>query len=98
MEREANKYGWHVPTDAEWDEIIGNTPIDNFIEENNFKPSGYRSTDSSYYDRTDNTTLWSSTQVVASSAWQRDFDYSMPSVDRNSNAKANGFSLRCVQG
>lgn len=98
MEREAKKYGWHIPTDAEWNEIIGITPIDEFIRKNNFKPSGYHSTSGNYYNRADDTYLWSSTQVDASSAWPRNLSFSVPSVYRNSNAKALGFSLRCVQG
>lgn len=97
MEREAKKYSWHVPTDSEWDEIIGDTPIMEFLKENNFKPSGYRDTYSTYCNRTNYTYLWSSTQVVASSAWQWYLNYSVPSVYRSSYAKANGFSVRCVE-
>jgi uncharacterized protein (TIGR02145 family) len=62
------------------------------------QPSGFRTTNSNYYNRTNTTYLWSSTQVDASSAWQRYFNYSVPGVNRNSNGKALGFSLRCVQG
>ena len=62
------------------------------------RPSGYRVTNSNYYHRTDDTYLWSSTQVDASSAWLRGFGYSLPSVHRGSSAKAYGIALRCVQG
>ena len=90
-EEECKFLGKRMPTDEEWNL---------FSKENipNLGYSGYRGTDSNYYNRTYNTYLWSSTQVDASSAWLRGLNYSVPSVYRTSDAKALGFSLRCVQG
>lgn len=95
---EAKFLGKRIPTDDEWTELLEGKNIVEFTEENNFKPSGYRNTDSNYYLRTYNSYLWSSTQVGASSAWKRGLNYSVPSVFLGSNTKAFGFSLRCVQG
>lgn len=95
---EAKYLGKRIPTDEEWTQLLKGKNIKSFIKENNLEPSGYRDTNSNYYTRTYSASLWSSTQVGASSAWQRYFNYSMPSVNRGSNTKAHGFSLRCVQG
>ena len=78
----------------------GGSPLSTATNTSGFsaQPSGGRSTGSDYYNRTYDTFLWSSTQADASSAWHRHFNYSRPSVQRNSLAKAHGFSLRCIQG
>ena len=47
-------------------------------------------------NRGNNANYWSSTES-ASSAWRRNFNYSNDSVNRNTNAQTNAFSVRCLK-
>ena len=58
--------------------------------------AGYRNTDGSYNNRGTNTNLWSSTPD-GGNAWKRNLNVSNADVNRNTNNKANGFSVRCLK-
>jgi uncharacterized protein (TIGR02145 family) len=62
----------------------------------NAPPSGYRSTDGSYYSRSLNALFWSSTES-GSNAWRRRLNYGLSAVDRTDHDKAHGFSVRCLK-
>ncbi len=59
-------------------------------------PAGNRNTNGNYYNRSTNANLWSSTAGGAG-AWNRNLNYDNSTVNRNDNAKANGFSVRCLK-
>ncbi|PIR25831.1 MAG: hypothetical protein COV41_02640 [Candidatus Brennerbacteria bacterium CG11_big_fil_rev_8_21_14_0_20_43_10] len=63
---------------------------------NSVLPGGYRNTDGSYNNLSNNANLWSSTERDTN-AWNRNLNYNNTSVNRNYNNKANGFSVRCVR-
>src|SRR5680860_97032 len=58
--------------------------------------AGNRNTDGSFNNRGVNTNLWSSTES-GTSAWKRNLNSGNSTVNRNTNAKANGFSVRCLK-
>ena len=58
--------------------------------------AGNRNTDGSFNNRSTNTNLWSSTPS-GGNAWNRNLNSSNTTVNRNTNAKANGFSVRCLK-
>lgn len=51
----------------------------------------------SYYVQGNNGYWWSSTENGSSGAWYRGMYYNYGGVDRSSNNKTNGFSVRCVR-
>jgi len=59
-------------------------------------PAGNRNTNGNYYNRSTNANLWSSTAGGAG-AWNRNLNYDYSTVNRNDNAKAYGFSVRCLK-
>ena len=59
--------------------------------------AGNRNTDGSFNNRTSNANIWSSSENGASAAWNRNLNSGNPTVNRNTNAKANGFSVRCLK-
>ena len=59
-------------------------------------PAGNRNTNGNYNNRSTNANLWSSTAGGAG-AWNRNLNYDNSTVNRNDNAKANGFSVRCLK-
>ncbi|MBI5218131.1 MAG: hypothetical protein HY958_04295 [Bacteroidia bacterium] len=59
-------------------------------------PSGYRNTNGNYNNRGNNTNVWTSTESGAN-AWNRNLNYTITQVNRNTNNKAYGFSVRCVK-
>jgi uncharacterized protein (TIGR02145 family) len=58
--------------------------------------SGNRNTDGSYNNLGWNLNLWSSTPNGASNAWNRNLNSTYATVNRNNNARAYGFSVRCL--
>ncbi|SMN17537.1 major paralogous domain protein [uncultured Candidatus Thioglobus sp.] len=60
------------------------------------KLTGFRYTDGSFYNRGDNTHLWSSTES-GSHAYSRTLDTSVATVGHNTFTKAIGFSVRCLK-
>jgi uncharacterized protein (TIGR02145 family) len=62
----------------------------------NLPPAGYRGTSGSYYYRAYNAGVWSSLES-GTNAWYRYLGYSGASVYRNTNSKADGFSVRCLK-
>ncbi len=90
--RETKKAGKHIPTDDEFSEFVKMKS-----DVKNLKFPGYRSMGGSYGNRTHYGYLWSSTQTD-SSAWNRYFNYSVATVNRNNNPQAYGFSVRCAKG
>jgi uncharacterized protein (TIGR02145 family) len=59
--------------------------------------AGNRNTDGSFNNRASNANLWSSFESSASAAWNRNLNSGNATVNRNTNAKANGFSVRCLK-
>ena len=59
-------------------------------------PSGFRGANGSYYGRSGLTYLWSSTES-GPNAWGRHLNYTGTQVNRLTNYKAGGFSVRCVK-
>lgn len=96
--------GWHIPTDAEWtalESAVGANPA------TKLKPGGTSGFDAlfagqrssfmaGYYDVGMNGFFWSSTQSNASDAWRRWFSGSS-AVDRASDGKNMGYSVRCLK-
>ncbi len=60
-------------------------------------PGGYRSQNSSIRDIGKLGAFWSSTQNTASFAWIRYMEYNTGSLERGSNLKGDGLSIRCVK-
>ncbi|MBU4011343.1 MAG: hypothetical protein KJ882_11325 [Proteobacteria bacterium] len=59
-------------------------------------PAGYRNTDGSYNNLSNNTNIWSSLESDAN-AWRRNLNYNHTDVNRNTNDKLYGFSVRCLK-
>jgi len=59
--------------------------------------AGNRNTDGSFNNLTSNTNFWSSLQSSSSNAWNRNLNSGNATVNRNTNDKANGFSVRCLK-
>lgn len=57
---------------------------------------GNRNTDGTFNNRSVNTNIWSSSPS-GTSAWKRNLNSSEARVNRNTNSKANGFSVRCLK-
>jgi len=91
--RETKNAGKRMPTDKEWDEIFKGEK-DNLP---NIKYAGYRGTNGTYYNRSDNTTLWSSTEGAAGEAWGRFLHYTLTGVYRLDYSKAYAWSVRCLE-
>jgi uncharacterized protein (TIGR02145 family) len=60
-------------------------------------PGGYRGNDGIYYSIGNHSYSWSSTENDANGAWNRRLHYDYSSVNRNSNNKQGGFSIRCLK-
>lgn len=88
--RETKKVGKRLPSDEEFEEVL-NTKED--IKNVTFL--GYRYTDGTFFFRGTFAYLWSSSQS-GSTAWYRHLYSGDSTVDRITNAKALGFSVRCV--
>lgn len=58
--------------------------------------AGNRNTNGSFNNRGTNANFWSSTES-GSNAWNRNLNSNEARVNRNTNNKANGFSVRCVK-
>jgi len=58
--------------------------------------AGNRNTDGSFNNQTWNANFWSSL-ASGGSAWNRNLNSGNPTVNRNTNNQANGFSVRCVE-
>ena len=51
----------------------------------------------SYNNSGNNANFWSSTEASSGNAWNRNLNYNNASVNRNSNNKSNGYSVRCLR-
>jgi uncharacterized protein (TIGR02145 family) len=60
-------------------------------------PVGYRVNDGTYASIGSDGDWWSSTEHGSDTAWNRTLDYNDSDVDRLSNSKHYGFSVRCVR-
>jgi uncharacterized protein (TIGR02145 family) len=58
--------------------------------------AGNRNTDGSFNNQSTNANFWSPV-VSGGSAWNRNLNSGNPTVNRNTNNQANGFSVRCVE-
>jgi len=58
--------------------------------------AGNRDTSGPFNNLSSNTNLWSSSES-STSAWNRNLNSGNTTVNRNTNAKANGFSVRCLE-
>ena len=63
----------------------------------NVLPAGHRYDDGTSYDVGYSAHFWSSSEIAASLAWGRRFDYGGASVSRYTSRESDGFSLRCVE-
>lgn len=101
--------GWHLPSDAEWKELIDNLGGESFAggklkepgttNETGFTalPGGYRYKDGAFYNIGLDGYWWSATESGATSVWTRGMDVIFNNVYRNSLNKELGFSVRCVR-
>src|SRR5574344_2201952 len=60
-------------------------------------PGGYRLSSGSFLDIGSDGSWWSATEYDTDYAWSRSLGYGSSSVDRGSNNKELGFSVRCVR-
>ncbi|NCD06114.1 MAG: hypothetical protein EOL97_08350 [Spirochaetia bacterium] len=81
--------GWHIPTDTEWNSITTKEMFNVSIY------PGYRHINGYYSSRDYIVYLWSSAES-SSFAWHRNFYSYNSTVNRTTNLKGNGFSLRCI--
>lgn len=58
--------------------------------------AGYRNTDGSFNNSGVNVNIWSSFES-GTNAWRRNLNSSNATVNRNTNNKLNGFSVRCIK-
>ncbi|MBU2568320.1 MAG: hypothetical protein KJ967_06075 [Elusimicrobia bacterium] len=58
--------------------------------------SGNRNTNGSFNNLSSNGNFWSSVQS-GSNAWRRNLNSGNDTVNRDTNSKANGFSVRCLK-
>jgi uncharacterized protein (TIGR02145 family) len=58
--------------------------------------AGNRNTDGSFNNLSSNANLWSSSES-STSAWKRNLNSGNATVNRNTNDKGNGFSVRCLE-
>ncbi len=59
--------------------------------------AGNRNTNGTFNNRGSNGNWWSSSETSATNAQRRNLNSSQAGVNRNSNNKANGFSVRCLK-
>ena len=59
--------------------------------------AGNRNTNGTFNNRGTNGNWWSSSEASATNAQNRNLNSSQAGVNRNSNNKANGFSVRCLK-
>ena len=59
--------------------------------------AGNRNTNGTFNNRGTNGNWWSSSETSATNAQNRNLNSSQAGVNRNSNNKANGFSVRCLK-
>ena len=57
--------------------------------------AGNRDTDGSFNNLSSNANLWSGSES-GGNAWNRNLNSGKTTVNRNTNDKANGFSVRCL--
>jgi uncharacterized protein (TIGR02145 family) len=71
----------------------------NGIDEVDFSalPGGYRDPSSNFISLVERGLWWSATEYSSSIAWARGLNYNYDKVDRGTNYKVNGFSVRCVK-
>ena len=63
----------------------------------NIKFGGFRYPDSTYTSEGSIATFWSSTQYDADHAWYRGFNTSHEDIHRQTYAKGDGYSVRCIK-
>lgn len=61
-----------------------------------FSLAGNRDTDGSFNNLSSNANLWSSSES-GGNAWNRNLNSGNADVNRNTNDKANGLSVRCLE-
>jgi uncharacterized protein (TIGR02145 family) len=59
--------------------------------------AGNRNTDGSFNNLTSNANFWSSLQSSSTNAFNRNLNSGNATVNRNTNNKTNGFSVRCLK-
>lgn len=60
-------------------------------------PGGYRGIGNNFGGMGNEATFWSSTEHSTDNAWNRSLYYGNAQVDRSTNGKQHGFSVRCVR-
>jgi uncharacterized protein (TIGR02145 family) len=76
---------------------VGNDQASNNSSGFTALPSGFRSSNSTFNNIGDYGTLWSSTEYSTAYAYYRIVYYSNTDVERLSNYKGHGFSVRCLR-
>lgn len=95
--------GWHVPSDAEWQNLIdssgytGKELMAKGISGFNVILSGSRYTNGKYFNRREYAYYWSSSSKSDNTAWNRYFPSGGSGIDHYTTDKGHGFSLRCVK-
>ena len=90
--REAEKAGKRIPTDEELTEILKTKE-----DMPNALLAGYRSVSGGFHVSGSHAFVWSSSQNSSTYAWRRHLNSGYSTIDRDSNSKYYGFSLRCLK-
>jgi hypothetical protein len=91
--RETKKAGKRMPTDEEFDDLLGEKD-----DIKNIKYCGYRYSDGSSFNNLNvHTRWWSSSQSSSTNSWSRDLNRDYSDVYRDASNKLYGFSVRCVK-
>ncbi|WKZ24763.1 MAG: hypothetical protein QY321_04075 [Patescibacteria group bacterium] len=58
---------------------------------------GYRDTGGTFNNLSSNANLWLAPQSSSTNAWRRNLNTTYSTVNRDTNNKANGFTVRCLK-
>ena len=99
--------GWHIPTDAEWSDLIndlgGTFKAGKPMAENGEEkfsavfPGNYNPTTGTFSFSGKDCYFWSSDEYNRTSAWMRSISKKGAIVNRSPVKKYYGFSLRCIK-
>ncbi len=91
--------GWHIPSDAEWMELIDNVSnhdnvIPNLAETLNLSYAGFYNGE--FQSKDVSVSFWSSTPV-GDNAWKQYFNKNLSKAFRYHEKKNNAISVRCIK-
>jgi uncharacterized protein (TIGR02145 family) len=92
----ADSSGWHTSSN---EGAVGNTDYPEYRNKSGFSafPGGYFTTNGDFYNLGEGCYWWSSREYDTKDAWNRYLPCHGCDVDRSSNYKALGFSVRCIR-